>query len=101
MPLGVAEARHATIASSTALDDLFVRVAEAKDLKFVGTDAFEDFYQLQQLKRGRLLQRKSGGGSLLLKEKIMREAEVLDASILKVSSFLNHMVDVRAAGPAR
>jgi len=93
MPIGVAEARHATIATSTALDDLFVKVAEAKGLKFVGTDAFDDFYKLQQLKKGGKLRRKTGG-SLLLKEKIMREATVLDASILKVSSFLNHMVDV-------
>ena len=56
-----------------------VQVSEAKDLKFVGTDAFEDFYQLQQLKKGGKLQRKTGG-SLLLKEKIMREAEVRPAA---------------------
>ena len=93
MPLAVAEARHATIATSTALDDLFVKVAEEKGLKFVGTDAFDDFYELQQLKKGGKLQRNTGGSSLL-KQRIMREAEVLDASILKVSSFINHMVDV-------
>jgi len=93
MPLRLAETRHATIATSTALDDLFIKVAAAKDLKFVGTDAFEDFYELQQLKTGGKVQRNTGGSSLL-KEKIMREAEVLDASILKVSSFINHMVDV-------
>jgi len=93
MPLGVAEARHATIATSTALDDLFVKVAEAKGLKFVGSSDFEDFYQLQEVKKGGKLRRKKGG-SLLLQQKILREAEVLDASILKVSSFLNHMVDV-------
>ena len=53
----------------------FNQVAEAKGLKFVGSDAFEDFYQLQQLKNGGKLQRNTGG-SLLLKEKVMREAEV-------------------------
>lgn len=93
-PLGLAGLHHATIATSTALDDLFVNVAERLGLKFVGTDAFEEFYQLQTLKKSGKLARKSGG-SLLLKEKIMREATVLDASILKVSSFLNHMVDVQ------
>ena len=31
---------------------------------------------------------------MLLKQKILREATVLDLDILKVSSFLNHMVDV-------
>ncbi len=93
MPLGIAEARHATIATSTACDELFVKVAEGLGLKFVGSDAFEDFYKLQTLKKtGRLA--KKTGGSMLLKEKILREATVLDASILKVSSFLNHMVDV-------
>ena len=93
-PLGLAGVHHATIATSTALDDLFVNAAEELGLKFVGTDAFEEFYKLQTLKKGGKLVRKSGG-SLLLKEKIMREATVLDASILKVSSFLNHMVDVQ------
>ena len=90
-------------------------MAQSSNLKFVGTDAFEDFYQLQQVEKGSKLQRLPGG-SLLLKEKIMREAEVrmaglivklsaaltyavanaqvLDASILKVASFINHMVDV-------
>ena len=93
MPLGIAEARHATIATSTALDEVFKSVAGERELKFVGTDAFEDFYKLQQLKKGGKLQRKTGG-SRLLKEKILREAQVLDSNILKVSSFINHMVDV-------
>jgi len=93
MPLGMAEARHATIATSTACDDLFVKVAEGLELKFVGSDAFDDFYKLQTLKKTGKLAKKTGG-SMLLKEKILREATVLDASILKVSSFLNHMVDV-------
>jgi len=94
MPLGIAEARHATIATSTACDDLFVQVAEGLGLKFVGSDAFDDFYKLQTLKKTGKLAKKTGG-SMLLKEKILREATVLDASILKVSSFLNHMVDVQ------
>jgi len=60
----------------------------------VGSDAFDDFYKLQTLKKTGKLAKKTGG-SMLLKEKILREATVLDASILKVSSFLNHMVDVQ------
>lgn len=65
----------------TCVQQLFVvcQVAAAKDLKFVGTDAFEDFYELQQLKTGGKVQRNTGGSSLL-KEKIMREAEVRSAT---------------------
>ena len=93
MPLGCCALRHHTIATSAACDDLFVQVAEKLGLKFVGTDGFDDFYQLQQLKKGGRLRRKTAG-ALLLKEKLLREATLLDASILKVSSFINHMVDV-------
>lgn len=67
-----------------ALDDLFVKTAEALGLGFVGADGFDEFYKLQQLKKvGRL--RKKAAGAALLKEKILREATVLDAAILKVS----------------
>ena len=59
--------------------DLYHMAAEELQLKFVGTDAFEEFYKLQTLKKGGKLVRKSGG-SLLLKEKIMREATVLDGA---------------------
>ena len=82
-PLGLAGLHHSTIATSTALDDLFVIAAEKLGLKFVGTDAFEDFYKLQTFKKDGALAFNTGG-STLLKEKIMREATVLDASILKV-----------------
>lgn len=67
-----------------------MQVAEAKGLKFVGTDAFEDFYKLQQLKQGGKMQRKTGG-SLLLKEKIMREAEVCRAVVPEAMSTLQHL----------
>eukprot|EP00966_Prymnesium_polylepis_P278011 6423789-Prymnesium_polylepis.1 len=93
MPIGIAGLHHSTVATSCAIDDLFVAAAEALQLRFVGTDGFDDFYKLQSLKAGGRL-RKKAAGALLLKEKLLREATVLDASILKVSSFLNHMVDV-------
>jgi hypothetical protein len=64
---------------------LRAQVAEAKGLKFVGTDAFDDFYKLQQLKKGGKLRRKTGG-SLLLKEKIMREATVRTTAHLAADS---------------
>ena len=44
---GESTARLPSVATSSALDALFVKVAEGCDLKFVGTDAFEDFYALQ------------------------------------------------------
>ena len=52
-------------------------------MRFVGTDGFDEFYQLQQLKKGGRLRKKSAGAALL-KEKLLREATVLDASVLKV-----------------
>ena len=48
MPIEFAHSTHATIPISAALDKLFVRVSEARDLKFVGSDAFDDFYTMQQ-----------------------------------------------------
>ena len=68
-----------------ALDNLFVQTAEKPSLRFVGTDGFDEFYKLQQLKKGGRL-RKKAAGALLLKEKLLREATVLDASILKAHS---------------
>ena len=48
MPIEFADSTHATIPISAALDKLFVHVSEALDLKFVGSDAFDDFYAMQQ-----------------------------------------------------
>jgi xanthine phosphoribosyltransferase len=93
MPIEFADSTHTTIPISAALDKLLVHVSDALDLKFVGSDAFDDFYAMQEeLKNGQ--QRKKQAGALLLRQKILREATVLDLDILKVSSFLNHMVDV-------
>ena len=93
MPIEFAGSQHVTVALSAALDELLVRVSSALELKFVGTEGFDDFYSLQEQKReGKL--RKATAGATLLREKVLREAEVLDADILKVSSFLNHQVDV-------
>ena len=93
MPIEFAGSQHVTVALSAALDELLVKVSAATELKFVGTEGFDDFYSLQDRKReGKL--RKATAGAQLLKEKILREAVVLDGGILKVSSFLNHQVDV-------
>ena len=93
MPIEFAASKHATIPLSAAIDKLFISVSQALELKFVGSDSFDDFYALQdELKNGK--KRKMTAGGLLLKQKILREATVLDLDILKVSSFLNHMVDV-------
>lgn len=93
MPILFADSTHATIPISAALDKLFIQVSQSLDLKFVGSDSFEDFYAMQdELKSGQ--QRKRAAGALLLRQKLLRETTVLDLDILKVSSFLNHMVDV-------
>tara|TARA_B100000524_G_C23645015_1_gene368133 strand:+ start:1076 stop:1933 length:858 start_codon:yes stop_codon:yes gene_type:complete len=94
MPITFATSEHSTVALSVAHDELFVKVSERLRLPFVGTmGAFEEFYEQQLLKSSGKLRKKTAGGALL-KEKLLREATLLDAEILKVSSFLNHMVDV-------
>ena len=93
MPLLFASAEHQAIALSLAHDDLFSKISSELNLPFVGTSDFEEFYELQQLKKQGKLLRKTGG-SRLLRQKLIQEATLLDADIIKVSSFLNHMVDV-------
>lgn len=94
MPITFASAEHSTVALSVAHDELFVQVSEGLGLPFVGTmGAFDDFYDQQLLKGSGKLRKKTAGGALL-KQKLLREATLLDTDIIKVSSFLNHMVDV-------
>ena len=55
---------------TAAHDDLFVQVCQTLGLKFVGSaDGFEDFYELQEMKAGGKLRKKTAGG-MLLKEKV-------------------------------
>eukprot|EP00316_Scyphosphaera_apsteinii_P011386 CAMPEP_0119299936 /NCGR_PEP_ID=MMETSP1333-20130426/1930_1 /TAXON_ID=418940 /ORGANISM="Scyphosphaera apsteinii, Strain RCC1455" /LENGTH=708 /DNA_ID=CAMNT_0007301545 /DNA_START=102 /DNA_END=2229 /DNA_ORIENTATION=+ len=92
-PMLFASAERMSIAQSAAHDGLFKKVSDALDLPFVGNAAFDEYYELSQQQKKGLLRKKTAG-ALLLKEKIMREATVLAPDILKVSSFLNHLVDV-------
>jgi len=93
MPVAFAAQEHATIAQTSAHNALFVKVSEALGLEFVGNAAFDEFYEMQVQERHGT-RRKKTAGQTLLKERLLREATVLDADILKVSSFVNHMVDV-------
>ena len=94
MPLSMAALRHATVATSCAVDSLFVESAAALGLRFVGTDAFDDFYSLlgptprggpRGAGGGR---RRHTGGSVLLTERLLRDAEVCAVSL--VSLYARH-----------
>lgn len=79
------KARRCSIAVSAALDNLYMELTRRLGLKLVppkgeGREEVED--------KGMKLV-----GATLLRERIMREGEMLDGGIVKVSSFLNHMVD--------
>jgi len=93
MPMIFASADNAVVANQLAHDELFVQISEEWELPFVGSAGFEEFYDLQQQRTAGKMRRKTAG-TLLLREKLLREATLLEGDILKVSSFLNHMVDV-------
>lgn len=80
-------ARYATIASCAALDDLFKRLTAKLGLTFTPPGgATAD--TTEEKESGKVMV-----GATLLKERILREGKMLNDSIIKVSSFLNHMVD--------
>ena len=60
-----------------------MQISEGWELPFVGSAAFEEFYDLQQQKTSGRMRRKTAG-TLLLKEKLLREATLLERDILRV-----------------
>lgn len=84
-----ANARRNSIAVSTALDNLYMQLTRRLGLKLVPPrGAGFDGNDGDGVDKGPKLV-----GATMLRERIMREGEMLDGGILKVSSFLNHMVD--------
>jgi len=85
-----AQSSHATIAIGSAFDNLFMELWKKYNFQFVEQDNYlgKDSEEL-----GEMQKKNKRIGGMLLKERILREGKVLNGGILKVSSFLNHMVD--------
>lgn len=61
------------------------QVCETLGLEFVGNSAFDEFYEMQNSEKGKRRNKKTAGTTLLT-ERLLRDATVLDADILKVMS---------------
>lgn len=80
--------QYATIATTAALDELYKELTKRYGL------TFEDVERTKKASEGvDESERKVLVGATLLKERILRDGKMLREGILKVSSFLNHMVD--------
>mmetsp|Transcript_18137 Transcript_18137/g.72607 ORF Transcript_18137/g.72607 Transcript_18137/m.72607 type:complete len:522 (-) Transcript_18137:1806-3371(-) len=85
-----ASSRYASIAVASALDNMFKEHWKNLNLQFVDHD---NASEVDEELRTQATSNKRVGGTLL-KQRILREGKVLNGGILKVSSFVNHMVDV-------
>lgn len=79
----------ATIATAGALDDLYIELSKKFGLTFLTSDQMSSQSNVSKAgKKGKVMI-----GATLLRERILREGKILGDGIIKVSSFLNHMVD--------
>lgn len=82
-------ASKSLIASTGALDSLFKELTRKFGLTLISSDGTSSWgNNLQRGKKGKVMI-----GATLLRERIVREGKILGDGIIKVSSFLNHMVD--------
>jgi xanthine phosphoribosyltransferase len=79
--------RFVTVAISSALDQLYMELTRILRLTLVSPGSTSSREAEENGEKTKLV------GATLLRERIMREGEMLDNSIIKVSSFLNHKVD--------
>lgn len=88
-------AAKAIIATSGALDELYKELTRKFDLTMSSCDdgVLNKWGNLSSGGSGSGKRGKVMIGATLLRERIMRESKVLGDGIIKVSSFLNHMVD--------
>lgn len=77
--------KYASVAVASAMDELYMTLTRVLGLELVPPGG--PSRDPEQGEKEPLV------GATLLRERILREAEMLDNSILKVSSFLNHKVD--------
>lgn len=86
-----ANTRYCSIAVAAAFDDMFKDLTRRVGLSYYNPDEFDALTSMDgSTKAGRI----KLAGATMLRERLMREAQLLGDGILKVSSFLNHMVDV-------
>lgn len=80
--------KYATIATTAAMDELYKELTRRLGL------TFDDFERTKKAAEAvDQSEKKILVGATLLKERILRDGKMLREGILKVSSFLNHMVD--------
>eukprot|EP00171_Calliarthron_tuberculosum_P016550 IDg16550t1 len=82
-------ARYATVATAAAFDDLYKMLTRR-----LGLQLFTPEQGRAQAAASDVGEAKKYVGAIMLRERLMREGKLLDDGIVKVSSFLNHMVDV-------
>lgn len=80
--------QYATIATTAALDEIYKELTRRLGLKLDIGGGRGDGEGQEEGEDGKVLV-----GATLLKERILRDGKMLNDSIIKVSSFLNHMVD--------
>lgn len=80
--------QYATIATTGALDELYKALTRRLGLKLDVGGGGGDGERDEEGEGGKVLV-----GATLLKERILRDGKILNDNIIKVSSFLNHMVD--------
>eukprot|EP00177_Eucheuma_denticulatum_P003792 GFKZ01006850.1.p1 GENE.GFKZ01006850.1~~GFKZ01006850.1.p1 ORF type:complete len:637 (-),score=115.82 GFKZ01006850.1:77-1987(-) len=81
--------QHVAVATTAALDELYKEHTRRFKLELdgsVGREGGDD--RGEEGEQGKVLV-----GASMLKERILRDGKMLDEGIIKVSSFLNHMVD--------
>lgn len=82
-------ARYTTIATAVAFDDLYKALTRR-----LGLTLYTPSARRAQMAASETEETKKLAGATMLRERLMREGKLLDDGIVKVSSFLNHMVDV-------
>eukprot|EP00178_Gracilaria_changii_P016615 TRINITY_DN47870_c0_g1_i1.p1 TRINITY_DN47870_c0_g1~~TRINITY_DN47870_c0_g1_i1.p1 ORF type:complete len:648 (+),score=158.57 TRINITY_DN47870_c0_g1_i1:148-1944(+) len=87
--IAFAAAYHVTIAIASALDELFMQLWRRLKLTFDSPPQFGSYGDGADAESDA----KPLVGAAMLKERILREGKMLGDGIIKVSSFLNHMVD--------
>ncbi|GJD10448.1 Xanthine phosphoribosyltransferase [Galdieria sulphuraria] len=94
-----AHSSQASIASSTAFDNLMLRLRTDLHLPAYRPDDEMDVIQNADAKDAALLsksvyKRQKLPGAVLLADRLLHEADLLQGNLIKVTSFLNHQVDV-------
>ena len=85
-----ASAQYSSCATASALDDMYKELTKRLGLSLYRPGERRGNYNIY----GNDEERTNFVGAIMLRERIMRDGRILGDGIVKVSSFLNHMVDV-------